>query len=86
MRQSRGNHSVAGNRTKEELIRANVSERAQKHRRGLRAFGIPIWVTDTRRPGFAEECSRQSRVLRYDPHEAETLEWLETAADTEGSE
>jgi hypothetical protein len=73
----------------EELMRANVSERVQKHRAGLRASGlrpIQIWVADTRCPGFAEECSRQSRLLHNDPHEAETLEWLETTADTEGWE
>jgi hypothetical protein len=24
---------------------------------------VQIWVPDTRRPGFAEECRRQSRVV-----------------------
>ena len=45
-----------------------------------------FWVPDTRRPGFAEECRRQSRLLRSDRHEAETLAWLEAVADTEGWE
>lgn len=43
-----------------------VSQRVQKHRDALRAAGlrpIQIWVPDTRRPGFAEECRRQSRVV-----------------------
>ncbi len=65
----------------------NTSERVQKHRQALRDAGmrpIQIWVPDTRRSGFAEECRRQSRSLRGDPQEAETLEWLESAADTEG--
>ncbi len=65
----------------------NTSERVQKHRQALRDAGmrpIQIWVPDTRRAGFAEECRRQSRSLRGDPQEAETLEWLEAAADTEG--
>jgi Protein of unknown function (DUF3018) len=67
----------------------SVSDRVQKHRAGLRASGlrpIQIWVPDTRRPGFAEECRRQSRLLRNDPHEQETMEWLGSAADTDGWE
>ena len=43
-----------------------------------------IWVPDTRRPGFAEECRRQSLLLRDDPHEREILDWIEAVADTEG--
>jgi len=45
---------------------APVSQRVQKRRDVLRAYGlrpIQIWVPDTRRPGFAEECRRQSRVV-----------------------
>lgn len=64
-----------------------TARRVQTHRAGLRAAGLrplQIWVPDTRRPGFAEECRRQSRLLRYAPDEAKTLEWLEAAADTEG--
>lgn len=63
------------------------SQRLQKHRIGLRAAGlrpVQIWVPDTRRAGFAEECSRQSLSLLADPHEPETLDWLEAAADTDG--
>lgn len=43
-----------------------VSERVQKRRDALRAAGlrpIQIWVPDTRRPGFAEECRRQARMV-----------------------
>jgi len=43
-----------------------VSERVQKRRAALRAAGlrpIQIWVPDTRRAGFAEECRRQSRMV-----------------------
>lgn len=43
-----------------------VSERVQKRRTALRKAGlrpIQIWVPDTRRPGFAEECRRQSLVV-----------------------
>jgi hypothetical protein len=45
---------------------------------------IQIWVPDTRRAGFAEECRRQSLLLQGDALETETLEWLESVADTEG--
>jgi hypothetical protein len=55
-----------------------IGERIQRHRANLRAAGlrpVQIWVPDTRRPGFAEECRRQSRLLRDDRQEAETLSW-----------
>jgi len=68
-------------------MKTSISERVQKHRAGLRAAGmrpVQIWVPDTRRSGFAEECRRQSMLLRDNPHEAETLAWLADAADTEG--
>jgi hypothetical protein len=67
--------------------RSTVSARVQKHRQALRAAGlrpIQIWVPDTRRRGFAAECRRQSLALRDDPHERETLKWLEEAADRRG--
>jgi len=66
---------------------ASVSERVQKHRNSLRAAGlrpIQIWVPDTRREGFAEECRRQSLLLARDPQEAEILDWIEDVSDTEG--
>jgi hypothetical protein len=37
----------------------------QKHREALRAAGlrpVQIWVPDTRRPDFMEQCRRQSRL------------------------
>ncbi|PTR05779.1 Protein of unknown function (DUF3018) [Nitrosospira sp. Nsp5] len=67
-------------------MRTSISGRVQKHRAGLRACGlrpIQIWVPDTRRPGFAEECRRQSRQLRDDSHEQDILAWLSAAADTD---
>jgi hypothetical protein len=66
-----------------------TSERVQRHRERLRASGlrpIQIWVPDTRRPGFAEECRRQSRLLIDDPLERETLDWLDDVADRTGWE
>jgi hypothetical protein len=64
-----------------------VSDRVQRYRARLRASGlrpVQIWVPDTRQPGFADECRRQSRLLKDDPSEAETLGWLETVADRDG--
>lgn len=70
-------------------MRASISDRVQKHRAALRACGlrpVQIWVPDTRRPGFVEECRRQSRLISNGPQEQETLAWLAAAADTEGWE
>jgi hypothetical protein len=59
----------------------------QKHRAALRESGlrpVQIWVPDTRRAGFAEECRRQSQLLQADTHEHETVDWLEAVADRDG--
>ena len=59
--------------------------RVQKHRAQLRAAGlrrIQIWVPDTRQSSFAEECRRQSLMLKNDPLESEINEWLDEARDT----
>lgn len=43
----------------------HVNARVQKHRDAMRKAGlrpVQIWVPDTRRPDFAEECRRQSRL------------------------
>jgi hypothetical protein len=64
-----------------------TSLRVQKYREALRAAGlrpVQIWVPDTRRAGFAEECRRQSLSLRNDGHERKTLDQLAAVADTEG--
>ena len=66
-----------------------VLERVQKYRQKLRMQGmrpIQIWVPDTRRSGFAEECRRQSLLVKHDPQEKELLEFLVEAADREGWE
>ena len=68
-------------------MQANVVLRVQKHRAGLRAAGlrpVQIWVPDTRRTGFADECRRQSLALRADSQETDVLSWMEVVADTEG--
>jgi len=43
-----------------------VSERVQKRRDALRANGlrpVQMWLPDTRRSGFAQECVRQARKV-----------------------
>ena len=68
---------------------AHVNLRVQQHREALRKSGlrpIQIWVPDTRRPDFAEECQRQSRlVAEADKAEPGLPELMETAlAEMEG--
>jgi hypothetical protein len=44
---------------------ATVNARVQKHREALRTAGlrpVQIWVPDTRRPHFADECQRQVKL------------------------
>lgn len=68
-------------------MRTSISTRVQKHRAALREAGlrpVQIWVPDTRRAGFAEECRRQSLLLLGDANEHETAEWWENMADREG--
>ncbi|MEF8701225.1 MAG: antitoxin MazE family protein [Candidatus Accumulibacter sp. UW20] len=65
-----------------------IATRVQKRRAALRMAGlrpVQLWVPDTRRPSFAEECHRQSALLCAD-REREVLVWMEAAADTEGWE
>ena len=43
----------------------NVNMRVQKHRDALRRAGlrpVQIWVPDTRRPDFVDECRRQCQT------------------------
>lgn len=66
---------------------ASVSERVGRYRTNLREAGlrpVQIWVPDTRKPGFAEECRRQSSLLKEDPLEQDVLDWIEQAADMDG--
>jgi hypothetical protein len=65
----------------------SVAERVQKHRKNLRKNGmrpVQIWVPDTRRTGFAEECARQSALVRNDHQEGEVLDLIEQIADIRG--
>ena len=64
-----------------------VATRVSRHRQALRKAGlrpVQLWVPDTRAPGFADECRRQSALLLGDAHERATLHWIEdvsSAAD-----
>lgn len=56
--------------------------RARMRRAGLRL--LQLWVPDTRAPGFAEECRRQSRAAADDAHlEDDTMDWIEQGRDAE---
>ena len=66
---------------------STISKRVCKHRKNLKDAGlrpVQIWVPDIRREGFAEECRRQSRLVRNDQQEREILTWIEDVSDTEG--
>jgi hypothetical protein len=62
---------------------ANVNTRVQKHREALRQAGlrpVQIWVPDTRRPGFAQECRRQSLLLAQADQKDQDMQDLMDAA------
>ncbi len=67
----------------------HVNARVQKHRNALRMAGlrpVQIWVPDTRRPDFAEECRRQCRlVAEADSADAAMQKFMDEAlADVDG--
>ena len=66
-----------------------VAERVQKQRSALRMAGlrpVQIWVPDTRRPDFAQECKRQSGLVsQADSADAELLGFMDEAlSDVDG--
>jgi hypothetical protein len=68
---------------------AHVNSRVQKHRDALRRAGlrpVQIWVPDTRRPNFAEECRRQSRLaVEADKADTDMQRFMDEAlADLDG--
>jgi hypothetical protein len=60
---------------------SQAAKRVRKRRAALRAAGlrpIQIWAPDTRRPGFAEEARRQSRLAaESDVADQDLLEFLD---------
>ncbi|NJN45836.1 MAG: antitoxin MazE family protein [Candidatus Competibacteraceae bacterium] len=61
-----------------------VNERVRKHRDALRRAGlrpVQIWVPDTRRPGFARECLRQSQlVAKADRTDVDMLHFIDAVS------
>lgn len=69
------------------MASTSSAARVQRHRDKLRTQGmrpVQLWVPDTRNAQFAAECRRQSALLAADPHEQETLDWIDQVADTDG--
>lgn len=61
---------------------AKPAPRMKQYRDRLRAAGlrpIQLWVPDTRAPGFAEECRRQSTALERDDAETDAANFIESA-------
>lgn len=60
-----------------------VALRVQKRRAALRMAGlrpVQIWVPDTRRPDFAQECKRQSHVVsQADRADVDVLRFMDEA-------
>ena len=63
------------------------SDRARRRREAMRAAGlrpVQIWVPDMRRPGFTEECRRQSAVTAdADRADGEVLDLLDDLLEAE---
>ncbi len=63
---------------------SSIAARVRKRRVALRKAGlrpVQVWVPDTRRPGFAVECRRQSRlVAQADLADADLRAFMDAAA------
>ena len=66
-------HKKRTTRSRMDAYRARL--RAQKLR------PVQLWLPDTRRPGFAAECRRQSLLASKSTQESEALAFIEAAAD-----
>lgn len=71
------------------MAKLHVNTRFQRHRDALRKAGlrpVQIWVPDTRRPHFAEECRSQSRlVAQADLADTKMRQFMnEALADVDG--
>lgn len=61
------------------MAKTHVNQRVQKHRDALRKAGlrpVQIWVPDTRRPDFAEECRRQCHLVAQSDAGDEAMQQL----------
>ncbi len=71
------------------MATTHTTTRVQKHRDALRMAGlrpVQIWVPDTRRSDFAEECRRQCRLAAQADMADAPLQRLmdEALADVDG--
>lgn len=70
------------------MARINVNARVQKHRDALRRAGmrpVQIWVPDTRRPDFDDECLKQCRlVAQADSADTEIHQLMDAALEDLG--
>jgi len=71
------------NQTKGQTTKPSSAARVSRARAKLRAAGlrpVQIWVPDTRAPGFAAECARQSRLVAEADGRDGSLDFWEAAA------
>lgn len=66
-----------------------IAARVQKRRNAMRMAGlrpVQIWVPDTRRPDFAAECRRQSKLAaQADMADVDMLDFMDEAlGDVDG--
>lgn len=70
------------------MARTNVNARVQKHRDALRRAGmrpVQIWVPDTRRPDFDDECRKQCQlVAQADNADTEIHQLMDAALEDLG--
>lgn len=68
--------------------RIEIRERVGQYRARMQARGfrqINLWVPDTRQPGFADQCRRQSRLAtKTDKREGILAQLDRAATETEG--
>jgi len=71
-----------------KTTRLQIRERVGQYRARMQARGfrqVNLWVPDTRQPGFAAECRRQSRLAAKADRREGILNPLDhVAAETEG--
>lgn len=64
---------------------ATVQQKLRNQRRANGMRPVQIWVPDTRKPEFAEECRRQARnIAAHAAHEREVMDWVESVSDVTG--
>ncbi len=68
------------------IARHDGQTKFQRYRENYKSRGMKllrVWVPDPQAPGFAQEAARQAALLRAAPEEADTLDFIEAAADWE---